>query len=114
MYIPTVWPNVLLGAVLIVVGGAFVVRRGRWRSREATSRTNRTFLEWLPVAMGLMVVLAEAPRLLGAPTAAVTVTDTVAHACGLVGIVLLARGTALLIIRGVRAITRGTPSPRPH
>ncbi|PYC88051.1 hypothetical protein C7C46_01930 [Streptomyces tateyamensis] len=111
MFSTAQWPVVWVGVLLIFASIGLVLNLRMRRSSRSDHTRRRTYLEWLPGLVGLLAVVGEPPRILGASRGVLTVTDNIGRVI-IVGIlVLLLYGGIVLIRRVLRAVSRLRRTP---
>ncbi|MFI1091902.1 hypothetical protein [Streptomyces sp. NPDC020917] len=99
------WSIVVMGCVLVLLAVSRFwwerVKRVRTQKRASAGQAMRHSLAWLPLLMGLGMVIAKVPHLLGASFAIVEISDSVS--------VVLAVTVALIFVLQVRRRTASEP-----
>ncbi|WP_329564726.1 hypothetical protein [Kitasatospora sp. NBC_01266] len=93
------WPLVWIGFLLMAVSVRLAATVYGHRHRRLRGARRRSYLEWLPGLAGLIVVAGEAPRVLRAGGAVLTVADDLAGVAGAAVCGLLLYGGAVVARR---------------
>jgi hypothetical protein len=118
MFIEPTWSAVAVGVALILAGLLLVwALHLRGTTARRGLRARRTYVSFLPITIGLQVVVTQLPLVLGGPNALVSVGNVAGQVLGLTSLAIVMHSVVVLL-RAIRGIVfprrRVVRTPRPE